>query len=571
MIDFSFDDKIPFEQTLSDTATRFRAASNEINKARVNNKSIVTRAKKSIFNFPIFISQSIRINEAHIISKMFERVYATFVQTVIAQNQRVSEDEFNDLEFLKKIHTNLDRDLAESTDIPAGYNIYYKPIDFTDECLHDSLYKKIKLTENVSVIFKGIDPRGRHYDLAAMHQRLINEPLKGFSYLSEDVAHKGSRSTERKSGDYLDMDGQIKIIAKNTGNVNGINLYKKFKGADEISAKDAGFGVFEDLRSMGHDAYIGSKGNIYYKIGKNKYTNKYDVLTPQQLSDIFSALDDKHSLPGDVLKDRNGKWMYKGRIETTKDMSYEDPQFGKWGNLSADYGSAPKLLRDSDIKKINGMLPYTIEAKIMVKNFKGLAGDSGISIVIGVKSILHIIQPKDLGDDIKDIILGNIKKIQKVRYTTGEITFKDYLFGMTGAKKAAAQTYKGKKKWLSVLKRLGDYSKMYSSALKDPVMALNKGVVPIPNATMVLTSLDVENIKSNSGVDLNKVSVVRILAKQLFLICFVIVDSSAGKMKVLYPESDTDWDVQSLASVETDLAKTDNSELVKELNRVVNR
>lgn len=563
---FSFANEIPFEQTLSNTATRFRAASNEINKARVNNKSIVARAKKSIFNFPIFISQSIRINEAHIISKMFERVYATFAQTVIAQNQRISEDEFNDLEFLKKIHTNLDRDLAESTDIPAGYNIYYKPIDFTDECLHDSLYKKIKLTENVSVIFKGIDPRGRHYDLAAMHQRLINEPLKGFSYLSEDVAHTGSRSTERKSIDHLGKNDQIEAIKKGMGR----HTYEKFKGADEVSRTDSGLN--EDLRSMGDNTYIGSSGNIYYKTSDNKYTKKLENLNSEQLNDVLSSMDDAKLLPNNISKDRNGKWIRNKTLEATKDVSYQDPQFsGKFSNLSADYGSAPKLLRDSDIKKINGMLPYTIEAKIMVKNFKGLAGDSGISIVIGVKSVLHIIQPKDLGDDIKDIILGNIKKIQKVRYTTGEITFKDYLFGMTGAKKAAAQTYKGKKKWLSVLKRLGDYSKMYSSALKDPVMALNKGDVPIPNATMVLTSLDVENIKSNSGVDLNKVSVVRILAKQLFLICFVIVDSSAGKMKVLYPESDTDWDVQSLASVEADLAKTDNSELVKELNRVVNR
>lgn len=565
-MDFSFDDKmIPFEQNLANTAADIRTTSDELNKMRVKNKSIVARAKKSIFNFPIFISQSIRINEAHIIAKMFERVYATFVQTVIAQNQRVSEDEFDDVEFLKKFHTNLDQDLAESTDIPAAYNIYYKPIDFTDECLHDSLYKKIKLSENVSVIFKGVDPKGRRYDLAAMHQRLINEPLKGFSYLSEDMAYTGSSSMEKKSGDYLNKDEQKETIKQNSG---GTKTYDKFKGADEVSSKDSG--VNEDLRSMGGNTYIGSNGNIYYKTGNKKYT-KIDDLNSQQLNDVLSSMDDAKLLPNDMIKDRNGRWMNKGKIDTTKNMSYQDPQFSKWNNLAADYGSAPKMLRDADIKKINGMLPYTIEAKIMVKNYRGLAGDSGVSIIIGVKSVLHIIQPKDLGDDIKDIILGNVKKIQKIRYTTGEITFKDYLFGMTGAKKAAAQSYKGKKKWLSVLKRLGDYSKMYKSALRDPVMALNKGVVPIPNATMILTSLDVENIKSNSGVDLNKISVVRILAKQLFLICFVIVDSSAGKMKVFYPDSDSDWDVQSLASVEADLAKTDNSELVKELNRVVNR
>ncbi|MDE6852571.1 MAG: hypothetical protein K2J67_08780, partial [Lachnospiraceae bacterium] len=73
-----------------------------------------------------------------------------------------------------------------------------------------------------------------------------------------------------------------------------------------------------------------------------------------------------------------------------------------------------------------------------------------------------------------------------------------------------------------------------------------------------------------TGIDLSQVSNARKLAKSLFLIAIAIVDPSAGSMRILF-DGDVDWDVQSLASIDAEVAKTDNSNLLRELQKAVNK
>ena len=91
------------------------------------------------------------------------------------------------------------------------------------------------------------------------------------------------------------------------------------------------------------------------------------------------------------------------------------------------------------------------------------------------------------------------------------------------------------------------------------------------NGTMVLAQTDVTAMMNQTGIDLSVVSNAKRLARALFLIAVCIVDSSDGTMRVLFPDSSNDWDVQSLASIDAELSKTDNSQLMRELNRMVNR
>ena len=57
----------------------------------------------------------------------------------------------------------------------------------------------------------------------------------------------------------------------------------------------------------------------------------------------------------------------------------------------------------------------------------GLLGTDGITrdvkYIIGIKSVMHLIRTQDLVEDLPELITGNIKTLQKVRYKTGEITF----------------------------------------------------------------------------------------------------------------------------------------------------
>ena len=114
----------------------------------VNTSSIIARAKNSVLQFPIYVTPGIRINEAQIISKMFERVYATLVQTVLSQNQIIDAHEANNLVFLKQFHTNL----KESAEILV--NKYYEAIDDIDQMMCESIFHKAQITKDLFVEFR---------------------------------------------------------------------------------------------------------------------------------------------------------------------------------------------------------------------------------------------------------------------------------------------------------------------------------------------------------------------------------------------------------------------------------
>ena len=248
--------------------------------------------------------------------------------------------------------------------------------------------------------------------------------------------------------------------------------------------------------------------------------------------------------------------------EREEDLKRKDEEGEKSSNKAVD---VPKLLNDAAIKKVNGMLPYTIEASFRITDEK-----RDVKFIIGIKTVLHMIDSKDLADDLREIISGNIKKLQKVRYQTGELNFKDYWFNLKGLKADAAKHINYNKRWLNTLKRLGEYRKLHGTLLNAPAKLLSGGHVPIPNGTLVLGISDVDLLKSRSGVDIENVSIAKKMASSLFLIAIAIVDSTAGTMRVLFPDSDSDWDTQSLGSLEAEVAKVDNAEFAKELQKAFN-
>jgi len=426
-------------------------------KNKVSTNSIVARAKNSVLQFPMYISRSLRINEAHIISKTFERVYASLVQSVLSQNVILDEKDANELVFLKQFHTNL----KEATE--AMINKYYEPIDDFDKMMGESIFHSAQLTNNLYVEFRAIPAIDE--DLLLEHARMMHEPLRGFTYL-------------------------------------------------------------------------------------------------------YEAPEDSHKAPKPP-KDPNA--VREPEASRVKLQDPSDPASGKRVGLAAATPSAPRLLNDADIKKVNGMVPFTIEATFRLKSEKGDL-DRDVKYILGVKTVLHEISPLDLARDLREIIAGDVKKLQNVRYKTGEITFKDYLFNIKGLKSDAAKHINYDKRWLNTLKRLGEYNKIHGSALKNfGVKAIAGGEVPIPNGTLVLSDLDVTDLTNRTGIDLSLVSNAKLLGKSLFLVGIVIVNMTKATMKVLFVDNDVEWDVQSLDSLGAELAKTDNSALFKELQHKINR
>lgn len=501
-----------------------------LKKKQIDARSIVARSRNSVFQFPIYVTQTLRVNEAQIIADLFERVYATFVQTTLSQNQILNEDEANNLVFLKKYHTNL----KESVDNIV--NKYYEPIDDLDEMMCDSIFKSEKINENCTVEFRVVPCTNK--DLIMENSRLMNEPLTGFTYLQEHIEN----TTATRAGlCKLDNDGIDELV-------------------NELNCSEDDIKNMIKMRSNMNDDDINRAIRIAAKADDD--LSDYDKNWISSHKSWFN--DNKDWL------NNNKDWIAKNKSKFNN-YSYRDGVYyrkhqdiTKTTKNNGKAIDAPVILRDTDIKKINGMLPYTISATFLLRAKNGI--DHEIKFIVGIKSVMHLIRTKDLSEELQELITGDIKSLQKVRYKTGEIKFFDYLFNTKGLKADAAKNINYNKKWINTLKRLSEYNKMHGSILKKP-----GSHNPVPLGTLILAQPDVTMLTNETGIDLSKVSNAKRLAKSLFLIAIAIVDSSAGTMRVLFPDKDNDWDVQSLSSIESELTKTDKSQLMKEINRMVNR
>jgi hypothetical protein len=141
------------------------------------------------------------------------------------------------------------------------------------------------------------------------------------------------------------------------------------------------------------------------------------------------------------------------------------------------------------------------------------------------------------------------------------------MFNLSNIKADAAKYVNRDKRWITTLKRLADYDKANGSIIRGGISAVTGGSIPIPNGTLVLSSSDVDYISQSSGVNLDIIENSRKLAKSLFLIGIVVVSDSAESMKVFFPDQDVDWDIQSVAAMDAEVAKMDNSALESELRK----
>ena len=529
----------------------------------IDNSSIIARARKSVLQFPIYITQTIRVNEAQIIAKMFERVYTTLVQTVLSQNKILDEDEANNLVFLKKFHTNLKQEAAD-----VFVNQFYEPIDDIDKMMKESVFYSQQLTERCTVRFNVVPTTDRN--LILENSRLMNEPLTGLFYLKEATAKKNDKdiSVDETIDDNNESTVNKQVLSKKDLEEMAIDM-ADISGAErrliDKSEKEIEEEVKRTMKGLSTEAI---ENKINDKIHEKREAEK-------KLDDAVEELKEKikrNEVPAVVYAGHT----YVRRISSEKSshkkttkVSSKNKEF-KTNPVETSADNPKILLKDAEVRKINAMLPWTIEVSFRIKGEQGTS-DRDVKYIIGIKSVLHLIRTQDLADDLKELVTGNIRRLQKVRYKTGEISFKDYFFNIKGLKADAAKNINYNKKWLNTLKRLGEYNKLNGTILRNPAEILTGGNVPIPNGTLILSQPDITALTNKTGIDLSSISNAKKLAKSLFLIAVVIVDSSAGTMRVLFPDSDNDWDVQSLSAIDAELAKTDNNKLMKELNSLVNK
>lgn len=220
---------------------------------------------------------------------------------------------------------------------------------------------------------------------------------------------------------------------------------------------------------------------------------------------------------------------------------------------------APKLL-DRDIKKTNDMVPLGVQVRLVAVNDKKEFVQY-MDFIVGVKTIMHVIQTDDMVDNLKRGIENKSLLFKFLRWTTGEISlFKDIILNLDEIKNDTVKKA-GKSPFFGTLQRL-----------KNKKVGITNFTVPhaiIPNATVVISSYEVDVLQSKYGIDIRRDAIVKMLMNNLFLMAFVIMDEGSGTVSVFY-DGDQTYQTYSIETLERDNAMNSNK-LVKEIGRMISR
>lgn len=216
---------------------------------------------------------------------------------------------------------------------------------------------------------------------------------------------------------------------------------------------------------------------------------------------------------------------------------------------------------DSEYKKANELMPTT-----MTVNFKLMK--NGVSDPIEYDSCLAAVKAKLYPISSEDIITHVSDKVSDknwitnfIRASTREISFmKDFVLALDKAKIDAISLSDRRKtsdKLWKVLERRALTAKLKKSMLKYD----NASVAAI--TTLCISQEEVEYLRKNNNIDIERIGVVRALFESLNLMCICIVDESLEVAKFIYDEDEPMWETISFTHLERE--SSDNT-----YKRVVN-
>lgn len=223
-------------------------------------------------------------------------------------------------------------------------------------------------------------------------------------------------------------------------------------------------------------------------------------------------------------------------------------------------GVRPPQLLDRDIKKTNDMVPLGVQIRLVAVNDKKEFVQY-MDFVIGVKTIMHVVQTDDMVDNLKRGVENKSLLFKFLRWTTGEISlFKDIILNLDEIKYDTTKV-KGKSPFFGTLQRL-----------KNKKIGMTNFTVPhavIPNTTVVISSYEADVLMNKYGIDIRNDSIARMLINNLFLMAFVIMDEGSGTVSVLY-DGDQSYQTYAIETLERDNDMNSNK-LGKEIGRMISR
>lgn len=663
------------DEDLHESARNFKKSAGKIKKT---SKSIVKAAKGNIFEFPVFVANSVPLDYATATVSLLEQVYASYLQMAISINPIIDDKtarEGSQFDHLKS-DTSKYLECVDPTDMPYAF----------DAC--HSVY-----TEN------GIVAEFNLVNIEDTTARIINEamdhePLSEFDhFFSETYSGDGAGFFEgctwiQEADTFAEeiqkeLEKQLNEIKNNNETTRTVTRSSSGKKkTDTVFPKDENGDPFTDQNgnpftfnaTHNEDPYTDTtetgmseleatkaaqaivtaalqatgvamqnkelemrldpdKGIVFTRPDGSTYTRsiadicnqwegykalseqrkaefedrvreyaykldtKYKIANTQNAHQTYKKLQKENRLLQDQIdhleetrlaqKAKDTADIFNKMASGSKALSdirknereeqwaKEDRELDRMKKLNDARMKTPQMLDETKIQKLNTMKPLMMSVDLNVVDENGSLSRP-VSYVIGVKCHTRLIESNILPEVAAYPLKEMNNKLRKIKWRSGELKFgKDLLWKIGSKKQTAVDSHDKKRKWY---RRLYELSHMSGDGLaaasvkngKSPwanwwqdklTGGYNKNVGHglIPNATIVMSKSDVDNIKREKDIDLLSGSKASKFCKELFLIGLVVIDDDAESVKVLLPDLHEDYDVMSIAAVKKQLAQLDTA------------
>lgn len=551
-------------------------------KFRRKSGSIVSAAKGNIFEFPVFISNSVPLDYATATTSLLEQVYASYLQMAISINPIIdSTKAVNGLQF---------SGLRSTTN---------KYLEYTDTMYqHDFCHAEYVNDDGVFVEFNllGYD----NSDAKILLESVDYQPLEEFSHYftedaKDDIINKQNRHLQETRKRNKELSGRLKS-AQYTANINAAGA----KREKETAAKNAQ--LERDLDRTTKEAerekerLTKANESIQQKLDDLQSARQAVKDAMEEAADERAkAKHEKEMKKLDQEIEKNKDALEKNKLEMKKlgqDISKNDRD-AKWdaqdrrmkqGDLANKARiKAPTVLRASDMDKLNSMKPILMSVDLNVMAKDGTM--SPVEYVIGVKTFNRMIDADTIPEVVQYPLKEMNKLTRKAKWRAGELKFfSDIVFRIKQKKQTAVDKRDPKRKWY---RRLYELAHMKGDA--PTVNVLNGGSVIssfimdkrgkttsasglIPNVTMVISKADVDICKMETGIDLLNGRTAAKFCNELFMMGLCVIDTDNERVSVILPELHNDYDVHSIASLNHQLASLDaSSSSVRDYFKAINR
>lgn len=227
---------------------------------------------------------------------------------------------------------------------------------------------------------------------------------------------------------------------------------------------------------------------------------------------------------------------------------------------------APEVLDESKLSKINTMKPYMMKVQVVVRNDDG--SQTPMEQIVGVKCHCRLIDAATLPDVASFPLKEMNQAARKAKWKAGELKFfKDFVFATKEKKQTAIDNLDPSRAWYRRLYELahrkGDAIAARATST-DTEGTLNfimktEEYGLIPNASIVITQNDANNIKASTGIDLLSGRVAAKFCDELYLISFMVIDQDAESVKLLIPDQSKTFEIHSMGSLNKTMSELDTA------------